>query len=178
MVPSVYREHIRKADPPQVNAMRNAAGKARHARVPAGRPGIVIGADTFLWFEGRMIGKPRSMAEAWRMLRSLRGKSHWVYTGLCLLDTRTGTERVSYDRSEVVFRKVSDAAIAEMFDAVNPLDKAGAYAGQEDRWGLIKAIRGDKNTVIGLPVELLRQGLKELDFSLLTTGTLGILRHK
>lgn len=163
VVPSRCRETIRKSNPPRVNAMRNALGKARRAKLPTdAKPGIIIGSDTFLYFEGRVIGKPTSMADARRMLQALRGKSHWVYTGLCLIDTATGRVRTSCDRARVTFNTVDDAFIADMFARVNPLDKAGAYAVQEDSGRLIRAIRGDKTTVIGLPLRLLRRELKRM----------------
>lgn len=159
VVPSRFRETIRKAEPPWRNAVRNAIGKAKRACLPQTGRGIVIGADTFLWFRGRVLGKPRSMAEAWRMLRALRGKSHWVYTGFCLIDARSGRMRAGFDRARVTFRNVDDAFIRRMFARVNPLDKAGAYAVQEDRGGLIRSIRGHKSTVVGFPLERLRREL-------------------
>ena len=145
--------------------MRNARGKAERARLPRqqrGVPrgqGIVIGADTFLYFRGRIIGKPRSMAHAWRMLRELRGRSHWVYTGLCLRDPSTRRVRTSYAKSRVRFKAVDDAAIRALFSRIDPLDKAGAYAVQEDRGVLIARIDGSRTNVIGLPLELLRREL-------------------
>ncbi len=163
VVPSRYREFIRKADTPARNAMRNAIGKAKRAQVRLDQQGIVIGADTFLWFQGRILGKPRSMVEAWKMLRSLRGKSHWVYTGVCLIDIRTGKLRAGYDRSKVTFNAVDEAFIARMFAKVDPLDKAGGYAVQETGGRLIRSIQGHKSTVIGFPLERLRKELKILE---------------
>ncbi len=159
IVRSMHRETIRKADAPHANAMRNAFGKARKARLPRGARGAVIGADTFLYFQGQVIGKPKDMAHAWRLLRRLRGKPHWVYTGLCVLDAATGRRRLSYDRSRVTFKRASDAAIRRLFARVTPLDKAGAYAVQEDRGALIARIQGSRTNVIGLPLELLRREL-------------------
>lgn len=159
IVPSSHRETIRRHATPARNAMRNAIGKARKAQLPDGAGGVVIGADTFLYFRGRVIGKPRNMAQARRLLRGLSGRSHWVYTGLCLLDPSTGRYRASYARSRVTFKPLSDASIRRLFSRSSPLDKAGGYALQADRGELIERIEGSRTNVIGLPLELLRREL-------------------
>lgn len=159
VVRSAHRETIRRKQPPSLNAMRNALGKARKARLPAGACGTVIGADTFLYFRGRVIEKPKSLAHARRMLGQLQGKSHWVYTGLCLLDAQTGRFRLSYAKSRVLFHHLARKAIAAYVRRIKPLDKAGGYAVQEDRGRLIAAITGSRTNVIGLPLELLRKEL-------------------
>jgi septum formation protein len=140
--------------------MRNAAGKARAARPPSGARGVVIGADTFLHFRGRIIGKPRSLAHARRVMRELSGRSHWVYTGLCLRDLDTGRVRASYAKTRVTFKRLSDEAIARLFRRAHPLDKAGGYALQADRGELIARIAGSRSNVVGLPLELLRKELR------------------
>ena len=160
IVPSRYRESIRRAQTPRANAIRNAAGKARRAVLPRNASGIVIGADTFLCFQGRIIGKPKTLSEAKRLLRSLSGRSHHVYTGLCLRDAQTGVERLSCEVSRVMFRRISPPTIDQILASVSPLDKAGGYAVQEDRGGLIAAIHGSRTNVIGLPMELLRRELR------------------
>ena len=159
VVRSSHRETIRRGVSPSANAMRNAIGKARRAKLPPAAKGLVIGADTFLYFRGRVIGKPKTMREASRLLRSLGGKSHWVYTGLCLLDPQTGRARVSYDRTKVTFKPLTDQIIARLLRRTAALDKAGGYAIQEDRGELIARIDGSRSNVIGLPVELLRRQL-------------------
>lgn len=159
IVCSTHRETIRRHATPARNAMRNAIGKARKARVPAGAQGLVVGADTFLYFRGRVIGKPRTMAHACRLLRALSGRSHWVYTGLCLLDPSTGRYRASSARSRVTFKPLSDASIYRLFSRSSPLDKAGGYALQADHGELIARIEGSRTNVIGLPMELLRREL-------------------
>jgi len=162
VVPSSFRETIRRAEPPSANARRNAAGKARKARLPAGARGVVIGADTFLYFRGRIIGKPRNLSEAKRFLRELSGRSHWVYTGLCLRQVPGGRQRLSHARTRVTFRMLDEAFIRAFHSRVNPLDKAGAYAIQQDRGRLIARVDGSLTNVIGLPLELLRRELKHL----------------
>ena len=162
VVRSAYRERIDPRDPPSVNAKRNAAGKAWLARLPRGAHGVVIGADTFLYFQGRIIGKPRTMAEARRMLQRLSGKRHWVYTGLCLIETTTGRRRVSVEKSQVTFKPLTDEAITRLFSRTSPLDKAGGYAVQHERGELIARIAGSRTNVMGLPMERLRTELRIL----------------
>ena len=178
VVRSSHRETIRWGLPPSDNAMRNAAGKAARAVLPRGARGIVIGADTFLYFRGRVIGKPRTMREARALLQALSGRSHWVYTGLCLRDIATGRCRVSFAKTTVTFKPLTPQTIARLFRRANPLDKAGGYAIQEDlpaprsrgartarqagRGELIARINGSRSNVIGLPLELLRRELRQM----------------
>ena len=154
-----YREHIRQNAAPSQNAMRNAAGKARKAILPRNSRGIIIGADTFLYFHGRVIGKPKTLSQAFRMIESLSGKMHRVYTGLCLLDVQTRKQRLSFAVSKVSFNHVGRDTIHAMFKSIPPLDKAGGYAAQGNH-RLIKKIEGSRTNVIGLPLELLRRELK------------------
>ena len=146
--------------------MRNAIGKARRAEVPRGSAkGIVIGADTFLYFRGRVIGKPRTLREAHWLLQSLSGNSHWVYTGICVLDVATGRVRAGYDKTKVTFKPLTQEAVARLLKRMSPLDKAGGYAIQEDRGELIARLEGSRSNVIGLPMELLRRILVTLNQS-------------
>lgn len=163
VVRSTYRETIRPAESPAANAGRNALGKARYAILPRVHDGIVIGADTFLVFHGRIIGKPRTNEEARRLLRALSGKRHWVYTGLCLLERRTGRTRLSVVKTCVTFKALSEQAIARLLKRAAPLDKAGGYAAQRDRGELIAKIEGSRSNVIGLPLERLRRELALLE---------------
>ena len=130
------------------------------AVLPAHADGVVIGADTFLYFRGHVIGKPKTLAHACRMLKELSGKSHWVYTGLCLRDIRSGCLRTGFAKSKVAFRCPSPEAIARYVVRVHALDKAGGYAAQEDRGELIAKIEGSRTNVVGLPLELLRRELR------------------
>ena len=164
IVRSAHRETILRRQTPSANAMRNALGKARRAIVPHGARGIVVGADTFLYFRGRVIGKPKSMRQAWRLLRALSGRRHWVYTGLCLRDAATGRCRISFEKTRVMFQPLTAPAIRALFARNAPLDKAGGYALQADRGRLIARIEGSRSNVIGLPLELLRRELRAMHY--------------
>ncbi len=160
VVRSAHRETIRRGLPPSANARQNAVGKAMNARLPLHAKGIVIGADTFLYFRGRVIGKPRTVQDAERILQALSGTSHWVYTGLCLRDVETGRMRTSATRTRVTFKRLTRQTIRRLLYRMAPLDKAGGYAIQGDRGQLIARIDGSRSNVIGLPLELLRRELR------------------
>ncbi len=160
IVRSTHRESIRRDLRPSANAIRNAIGKARCAQLPCGARGLVIAADTFLYFRGQVIGKPKTMREARRLLSMLSGKSHWVYTGLCLRDVPTDRVRTSYEKTKVTFQSLAPATMTRVLARVSPLDKAGGYAIQDDQSTLIARIEGSRSNVIGLPLERLRRELK------------------
>lgn len=138
----------------QVNAFRKAAAVA--VAHPAS---LVLGADTLVTLGGELFGKPRNRAEAARMLKKLSGRTHEVVTGVCLLSARRGRRRIFFERTEVMFRRLSPAAIRRYHALVNPLDKAGAYGIQEQGEIIVRKVRGSLTNVIGLPVERLRAEL-------------------
>jgi len=159
VVRSTYRETMRRGALPSVHVMRNAMHKARTARLPRGARGLVIGADTMLYVQGRLIGKPKTMRQAARLLLALGGRSHWVYTGLCVRAIATGQTRLSYEKTKVTFKPLTPALASRLVARMSPLDKAGGYALQEDRGELIARIDGSRSNVIGLPLERLRREL-------------------
>jgi septum formation protein len=120
---------------------------------------VVIGADTVVAFEGRILGKPASMLEARAMLESLNGKEHKVHTGVCLLHGTTACETLFVETTRVRFNRLTlDQRIA-YHHRINPLDKAGAYAAQDDQGILIASTEGSFTNVIGLPMESLQRHL-------------------
>ena len=106
-----------------------------------------------------MLGKPKDAADAVRMLRSLSGKAHCVYTGYCLLGPSVdiGGSAVT----EVCFHDLTDEWIAEYVATGSPLDKAGAYGIQDDA-RLVRSIRGSYTNVVGLPEEEIAARLTEI----------------
>jgi septum formation protein len=138
----------------------NARLKA--AAVAAHHPeAVVIGADTLVFLEGRPLGKPKDMAEAARMLRSLSGYVHDVCTGVCLCGPG-GNIRTLHAVTEVVFRKLDEAAISEYLAKTSPLDKAGAYGIQDHGEMIVERIVGSYENVMGLPVEEVLDALAEI----------------
>lgn len=125
---------------------------------------LVIGADTVVAAEGKILGKPGSVQEAEEMLRQLRGKTHQVYTGVTLMLRDKGVEKSStfHERTEVTFYAMTDEEIKSYIATGEPMDKAGAYGIQGKSAVFIKGICGDYNNVVGLPLSRLYQELRHL----------------
>jgi septum formation protein len=119
---------------------------------------LVIGADTVVCCEGKILGKPHSREAAAEMLTALQGRSHEVYTGVTLYSQ---SETVTFfECTQVEFYPMTEAEISEYIDSKEPMDKAGAYGIQGLGARFVKDIRGDYNNVVGLPVGRLYQELK------------------
>ena len=119
---------------------------------------LVIGADTVVCCEGKILGKPHSREAAAEMLTALQGRSHDVYTGVTLYSQ---SETVTFfECTQVEFYPMTEVEISEYIDSKEPMDKAGAYGIQGLGARFVKGIRGDYNNVVGLPVGLLYQELK------------------
>jgi septum formation protein len=135
----------------RVNAYRKAAVVAR-----AHPEALVLGADTIVCREGRSFGKPADLEEARQMLSDLQGKTHEVVTGVCLLCWKEQRRSVFTECTYVRFRTLTDLEIAAYLAAISPLDKAGAYAIQEQGELIVKSISGSYSNVVGLPMERLQ----------------------
>ena len=125
---------------------------------------LVISADTVVSLDGEVLGKPESEEDARRMLESLSGKSHFVYTGVTVRwgqHSRTGVEK-----TEVFFRKLTPSEIRFYIETREPMDKAGAYGIQERGALFVEKIIGDYYNVMGLPLCHLEKLLKSLNFEL------------
>ena len=119
---------------------------------------LVIGADTVVCCEGKILGKPHSREAAADMLAALQGRSHEVYTGVTLYSQ---SETVTFfECTQVEFYPMTEVEISEYIDSKEPMDKAGAYGIQGLGARFVKGIRGDYNNVVGLPVGRLYQELK------------------
>ena len=125
---------------------------------------VVIGADTVVASEGKILGKPSSKEDAVKMLQSLQGKAHEVYTGVTIM-VREGEEnrkKTFHEKTKVVFYPMSEEEIRSYVDTGEPMDKAGAYGIQGKSAIFIKEINGDYNNVVGLPLARLYQELKNM----------------
>ena len=122
---------------------------------------IVLGADTIVSLDGRIFGKPRNAAEARAMLDELCGRIHEVLTGVCLVHRSQGKLCRFTDSTRVKFRARREVDLDDYLRSIYPLDKAGAYAAQEDHGRLIECVEGSMSNVIGLPVERVVMTLRE-----------------
>ena len=131
-------------------------------------PCLIIGADTVVAFEGKILGKPSDEEDALDTLLKLQGKSHQVYTGVTLLVKEQGIWKpyTFSERTDVEFYPVSREELLEYIKTGEPMDKAGSY-GIQGKFGIyVKGIHGDYNNVVGLPVGRLVYELKNLKIKL------------
>ena len=147
---------------PGETVLANARAKAR-ACVVQHPDEIVLGVDTEVFFEGRVLGKPADMGAAFAMLRRLNGRTHEVYSGVWIAGR--GRERGFVEVTSVRFHRRTDVELKHYLARIHPLDKAGAYAAQEDRGEMIASVGGSFSNVIGLPMERLREELREFGIS-------------
>lgn len=157
-----------KADPglgPEELVKALAAHKAREVAAQCAPEDVIVAADTIVWAGGRVFGKPRDEAEAARMLRTLSGRRHEVYTGVAVI--RNGREILGAERSAVRFRALSEREIAAYIATGEPMDKAGAYGAQGKAALFVEGIEGDFFNVMGLPLCRLGTMLSELGVELL-----------
>lgn len=125
----------------------------------------VLGADTLVFYQKEILGKPKDLDEAVEMLSFLSGKTHEVATGVSLQCNELNIEKTFSETSSVTFRPISKKEIRLYFKEVNPLDKAGAYAIQTNADMIIDRFVGSYSNVVGLPLESLGKVLKELSIS-------------
>jgi len=159
-VPSRVSEELPAELAPGVGVERLAELKARDvaARVPEG---LVIGADTVVVVEGRVLGKPADAAEAEAMLALLQGRWHEVFTGVAVVAAGEGRALVTHERTEVAFKPLDADQIRRYVATGEPLDKAGAYAIQGRAAAFVAGIRGCYFNVVGLPLARLAGLLEE-----------------
>jgi septum formation protein len=152
--------------PAQDLCAENARRKARAAA--AMEPGaLVIGADTIVVLQETVFGKPATLAEARTMLQHLAGQTHEVLTSVCMIWPGGTHEEQFTESTRVTFRSLAHIDLDSYLQRINPLDKAGAYAAQDDDGALIENIAGCFQNVVGLPVPELIRRLKTLDAELL-----------
>jgi septum formation protein len=152
----VVPAEVEEIAPPDVQpaeiVLHNARLKSKAVSVH--RPhGVVLGVDTLVAFEGSVLGKPRDMQEAESMLERLNGQTHQVYSGVVLRSEGRGLDEEFVTVSQVTFHTIGDEARRAYLNRIRPLDKAGAYAAQDDSGVLIAKICGSRTNVIGLPME-------------------------
>ena len=152
-----YPDTLQGADIPLYIAKEKA-----DAYVAMMQPGeLMITADTIVWLDGKVLGKPRDREDALQMLRTMSGRTHEVFTGVCI--TTTDWQRSFTAQTEVRFATLSEEEIAYYVDNFQPMDKAGAYGVQE--WiGFVgvESISGSYFNVMGLPIQKLYRELKQL----------------
>lgn len=150
--PSGAGEHLPMALAPETTVMFLALCKAQD--VAAREQGFIVAADTIVVADGRIIGKPADGEEAFAILSLLRNRTHQVITGVCLIDNtkEPAEKRCLFERTDVVFGIYSDDELRAYVRTGEPYDKAGGYAIQETFGRYIDRIAGDRDNVIGFPM--------------------------
>ena len=164
--PSNYAEDMRSRLSPDELAKSISLEKAKVV-ASKHKNAIVIAADTFIVFRGKIMGKPGTEAEARKMLMMLRGKSHSVITGFTILDTDRNKVLTKSVETIIHIKNLTPEEIDAYVKSKEPLDKAGAYAIQGLGSVIVERIEGDYFNVMGLPLSALAEGLKEFGVRIL-----------
>lgn len=156
-----HKEERSRAKTPAALVKSLSAGKAED--IAAGQPAgtIVIGSDTVVVRDGEVLGKPKDADDAVRMLESLAGRTHHVYTGVTLILCGE-KKRTFYEKTAVSVFPMTEEEIRTYVESGDPLDKAGAYGIQGPFGAYIREIRGDYTSVVGLPLGRTVWELKQL----------------
>lgn len=141
--------------------VRNAVNKAAEVaqRVDSG---VVIGADTVVLVGKKIIGKPRTLADAYRALRILSKKPQWVYTGIAVVDVDSGKIYTDYERTKVYMYPLTDKQIGRYFKKISPFGKAGSFDVQGPGSIFIDRIEGCFYNVVGLPLAKLAKIFRKI----------------
>lgn len=159
--PSTLKENLNLPLPPEQLAMHWAEQKA--LSVSARHPNrLILAADTIGVLGNKILGKPKNRNEAIRMLQALSGKTHRVITGFTLLNTKTGHKKTAHAETKVTFKRLTHEEIEAYVDTGEPMDKAAAYAIQGGAAKWIKKIKGERDNVIGLPLQAVKEMLQTL----------------
>lgn len=165
IIPAQGEEHApENASPAEVV---KALASAKCAEVAAGcnAGDICVAADTIVWFDGRIYGKPHSEDEARAMLAALSANTHEVYTGVAVM--RDGKLEAQAEMTKVHFRAIPPEEIDAYIATGEPMDKAGAYGAQGRGAVFVRGIEGDFFNVMGLPLCLLDKMLKNVGMRLI-----------
>ncbi len=163
VIVSHVEEVVTSSEPGEV-VMELSRQKAQDVAKNQPEGTLVIGSDTVVAVDGRILGKPHDHEEAAEMIRSIEGRAHQVYTGVCMvLKGEDGAEdmvRNFFDATDVEVYPMTEEEILEYANSEEPMDKAGAYAVQGFFGRYIKGLKGSYANVMGLPISMVYQELK------------------
>ncbi|MDI3480496.1 MAG: nucleoside triphosphate pyrophosphatase [Tepidanaerobacteraceae bacterium] len=164
--PSTEEENIDTSTQPHILAADLAESKAMNVAMRH-KDSLVLGADTIVAIDGRILGKPKDSKQAAEMLSLLSGRWHYVYTGLALIDTESGKQIKDYEESRVRFKNLTSREIKNYINTGEPFDKAGAYGIQGKGSLFIEKIEGCYYNIVGLPLFKLNTMLLKFGIELL-----------
>ena len=165
IIPAKGEERVEDGLTPDALVQSLAGQKAGEiSLLPQAKNKGILGSDTVVALDGEILGKPKDKADAKRMLTALSGRVHQVYTGVCFSVPNTDGTRKEWRSvacTQVYFNRLTETQIDEYIEGGSPMDKAGAYGIQDG--GLVEKIEGSFTNVVGLPVELCKALLKEIN---------------
>lgn len=161
IVPSNYEEDMTRKMKPKEMVLEFSFEKAKDVAKKF-KEGIVIGVDTIVSFNGKNLGKPKSDEQAFETLKSFSGKTQKVYSGVCLIDCKTGRIIRDYEVTLVKFRKMADSEILNYIKTGDHNGKAGAYGIQTLSSIFIEKINGCFFNVMGFPIHNIYKNLTKL----------------
>ena len=159
--PDADESSVDKTLPPELYVENLASLKAFAAAKKTVLQKIIIGADTVVALDDKILLKPKDDDDAFNMLKSLSGRAHSVYTGICVVNSHTAKSCIAYEKTDVYFRNLDDDEILRYIQTGESADKAGAYGIQGLGSLFIEKIDGDYFNVVGLPVCKLAKILKD-----------------
>ncbi len=136
-------------------ALMKACNVAKKLTGTKRKDSLIIAADTVVYSDGKILGKPKDSDDAFRILKSLSGKAHEVYTGICVMRLTDGYATSKSIKTTVKFKELTDKTIKAYIKTGEPVDKAGAYGIQGRGAVLVEEICGDYFNVVGLPLSAL-----------------------
>ena len=161
IIKSNYREDMTLPYPPKELAKFLSLGKAKDVAQCVFENAVILGADTFVVFKGKVLGKPTSKEKAIETLTHLSGHTHSVITGFTLFDTKTKDVYQEAVESEISFREITKEEIEAYVATGEPMDKAGSYAIQGGAEDFVEQVTGSRTNIIGLPVDEVIKALNE-----------------
>lgn len=167
VIPSDSQERLLPGIPPHELALHLALEKAENVAGKIQGPALVIGADTIVIKDGRVLGKPKDEDEAYQMLMELQGQVHEVITGLAVKDVENYRCLTAYEKTVVEMAALTPEEIERYIKTGEPMDKAGAYGIQGLGGMLVRRISGCYYNVVGLPIHRLWVMLKQLGVEVL-----------
>lgn len=159
--PDTDESSVDKMLPPELYVENLASLKAFAAAKETVLQKIIIGADTVVALDDKILLKPKDDDDAFNMLKILSGRVHSVYTGICVVNSHTAKSCIAYEKTDVYFRNLDDDEILRYIQTGESADKAGAYGIQGLGSLFIEKIDGDYFNVVGLPVCRLAKILKD-----------------
>ena len=163
IIPSGYVEPHDQTDFSYSYVENLAYNKALDVAKRVNEDALIIGADTIVVVDNKILGKPKDRQDAYDTLKMLSGRTHIVVTGVAVIKTPALESKVEAETTYVTFENLSDEQIEYYIENFKPFDKAGSYGIQELPEGYVKSVDGDLDNVIGLPSGRVLKMLKSFD---------------